>query len=62
MSVILNVLSGTKNDIRDKKKTIVYQSDVSFLCPPVINLIKVQVCDNMKYLKGELFVLFLGGK
>ena len=44
VSAILNVLSGTKNDIRDKKR---YQGDISFLCPPVINLIKAQVCDNM---------------
>ena len=56
MSAILNVLSGdkkryqgqktisgTKNDIRDRKR---YQGDISFLCPPVINLIKAQVCDN----------------
>ena len=29
-----------KKDIRDKKR---YQGDMSFLCRPVINLIKVQV-------------------
>ena len=65
VSAILNVLSGTKNDIRDKKryqgqKTISgtendtrdrkrYQGDISFLCPPVINLIKTQVCDKWCY-------------
>ena len=37
VSAILNVLSGTKNDIRDKKR---YQGDMSFLCPPIINLHK----------------------
>ena len=37
-------ISGTKNDIRDKKR---YQGDISFLCPPIINLIKEQVCDNI---------------
>ncbi len=36
-------ISGTKNDIRDKKR---YQGDISFLCPPIINLIKAQVCDK----------------
>ena len=48
MSAILNVLRGTKIDIRDKKR---YQGDISFLCPPVINLIKAQVCDKkiLKY-------------
>ncbi len=46
MSAILNVLSGTKNDIRDKKR---YQGDISFLCPPIINLIKAQVCDKCVY-------------
>ncbi len=35
-------ISGTKNDIRDKKR---YQGDISFLCPPVTNLIKAQVCN-----------------
>ena len=39
-------ISGTKNDIRDKKQ---YQGDISFLCPPIINLIKAQVCDNTVY-------------
>ncbi len=34
MSAISNVLSGTKKR---------YQSDISFLCPPVINLIKAHV-------------------
>ena len=33
-------ISGTKNDIRDKNR---YQGDISFLSPPVINLIKAQV-------------------
>ncbi len=28
---------------RDKKR---YQGDISFLYPPVINLIKAQVCDK----------------
>ena len=46
VSAILNVLSGTKNDIRDKKR---YQGDISFLCPPIINLIKAQVCDKKFY-------------
>ena len=36
-------ISGTKNDIRDKQR---YQGDISFLCPPVVNLIKAQVCDK----------------
>ena len=59
MSAILNVLSGTKNDIRDKKRyqgqkndirdKKRYQGDISFLCPPVINLIKAQVCDKVRY-------------
>ena len=40
-------ISGTKNDIRDKKR---YQGDISFLCPPIINLIKAQVCDKRLYL------------
>ena len=34
---------------RDKKRyqgLKRYQSEISFLCPPVINLIKAQVCDN----------------
>ncbi len=49
-------ISGTKNDIRDKKrypgqKTISgtkkrYQGDISFLFPPIINLIKAHVCDK----------------
>ncbi len=26
---------------------ILYQGDISFLCPPVINLIKAQVCDKL---------------
>ncbi len=39
-------MSGTKNDIRDRKQ---YQGDISFLCPPVINLIKAQVCDKQYY-------------
>ena len=43
MSAILNVLSGTKNDIQDN------QGDISFLCPPVINLIKAQLCDKNGY-------------
>ena len=30
-------------DIRDKKR---YQGDISFLCPPIINLIMAQVCDK----------------
>ena len=58
MSAILNVLSGTKNDIRGRKR---YQGqktisgaendirDISFLCPPVINLIFAQVCDKQLY-------------
>ncbi len=60
VSAILNVLSGTKNDIRDKKtisgtKNDIrdrkrYQSDISFLCPPIINLIKAQVCDKYIYI------------
>ena len=41
-------ISGTKNDIRDKKR---YQGDIPFLCPPIINLIKAQVCDNIIYPK-----------
>ncbi len=59
MSAILNVLSGTKNDIRDKKRyqgqkndirdKKRYQGDISFLCPPIINLIKAQVCDKEHY-------------
>ncbi len=54
VSAILNVLSGTKNDIRDKK-TIPgtekrYQGDISFLCPPVINLIKAQGYDKYIYI------------
>ena len=36
-------ISRTKNDIRDKKR---YQGDISFLFPPIINLIKAQVCDK----------------
>ncbi len=47
VSAILNVLSGTKNDIRDKKR---YQGDISSLCPLVINLIKAQVCDKFFHL------------
>ena len=39
-------ISETKNDIRDRKR---YQGDISFLCPPVINLIKAQVCDKQLY-------------
>ncbi len=39
-------ISGTENDIKDRKR---YQGDISFLCPPVINLIKAQVCDNNIY-------------
>ncbi len=46
MSAILNVLRGTKNDIRVKKR---HQGYISFLCPPVINLIKAQVCDKYIY-------------
>ncbi len=38
--------AGQKNDIRDKKR---YQGDISFLCPPIINLIKAQVCDKKFY-------------
>ncbi len=60
MSAILNVLSGTKNDIRDKKryqgqKTISgTKNDIRvtyrfYACPPIINLIKAQVCDKMFY-------------
>ncbi len=44
------MISGTKNDIRDRKR---YQSDISFLCPPVINLIKAQVCD--KYIIYDIY-------
>ena len=53
MSAILNVLSGTKNDIRDKKR---YQSDISFLCPPIINLIKAQVYDKYVYMYICIYV------
>ncbi len=39
---------------RDKKR---YQGDISFLCPPVINLIQAQVCDNRFFLlrKNDMF-------
>ena len=34
---------------RDKKR---YQGNISFLCPPVVNLIKAQVCDKYRLLHG----------
>ncbi len=48
VSATLNVLSGTKNDIWDKER---YQGQKTIsgtyrLCPPILNLIKAQVCDN----------------
>ncbi len=55
VSAILIVLSGTKNDIRDKKR---YQGDISFLCPPIINLIKAQVCDKYIYIYGFAVKIF----
>ena len=38
--------SGTKSNIT-RQKTI--SRDISFIFPPVIALIKAQVCENMKY-------------
>ncbi len=50
-------MSGTKNDIRDKKR---YQGDISFLCPPIIDLIKAQVCDKICYSAHSPVGLFSG--
>jgi hypothetical protein len=52
-------LSGTKNDIREKndiRDRKRYQGDISFLCPPVLNLIKAQVCDNSVYYIKKLHI------